>query len=56
MWLVSWLPSISPPNLGLIGSLTTDIYHRTEITGNAYRHAQKLNVTLGQVKKVVRLE
>ena len=30
-----WVPSISPPTLSLIGLLTTEIYHRTEITGNA---------------------
>ena len=40
-----WVPSIFPPNLILIGSLTTEIYHQTEITGNAHRHAQKLNLT-----------
>ena len=25
-----WVPSISPPNVSLIGSLTTEIYHRIE--------------------------
>ena len=31
-----WVPSISPPNLSLIGQLRTEIYHQTEITGNAH--------------------
>ena len=29
-----WVSSTSPPNLSLIGLLTTDIYYRTGITGN----------------------
>ena len=32
-----WIPSIAPPNLSLIGSLTMEIYYRTEITGIAHR-------------------
>ena len=32
-----WIPSISPPNLSLISPLTTEIYHRTEITANNHR-------------------
>ena len=53
-----WVPTISSLNLSLIGSLTMEIYHRTEITGNAHRRAQKLNVTLfpGRVNRMFRIE
>ena len=29
-----WVYSTSPPSLSLMGSLTTEIYYRTGITGN----------------------
>ena len=35
------LTSISPPNLSLIGSLTTEIYYQTGITGNTDRQTDR---------------
>ena len=32
-----WVYSTSPPNLSLIGLLTTDIYYQTGITGQIHR-------------------
>ena len=45
-----WVLSITTPNLSLISSLTTEIYYRTEITGNAHIRAQKLNLTFFPVE------
>ena len=58
-----WVPSISTPNLSLIGALSTEIYHQTEITGNAHRqtHIETESDILpkqviGSSKEVERLE
>ena len=41
-----WVSSIFLPNLSLIGPLTTDIYYRTEITGQTNTHIENKSDTL----------